>query len=189
MQVFACRVQSISPKMAVLTAPVSGSQGEWVTAHFQDLGIIRAQITRHLDYGFAVEIAATDEERAKLGAKINWIKKKTHEAVADKREHKRTLPRDPRSSLILPDGNKMGCFIIDMSMSGVAVSADVNPPIGTPLAIGSVIGRVVRHLEVGFAVKFLALQEAGAVEQSLVTEWSRSVGGPEAAAAPASVYV
>ncbi|HEV7718582.1 MAG TPA: PilZ domain-containing protein [Arsenicitalea sp.] len=189
-QVFACRVQSISPKMAVLTAPVCGSQGEWLTAHFPDLGIIRAQISRHLDYGFAVDIAGTDEERAKLGAKINWLKKRVHEAAPDKREHKRTMPRDPRSSLILPNGIKMGCFIIDISMSGVAVSADLNPEIGTPLAIGTVIGRVVRHLDVGFAVKFLALQEAATLEQALVTEWSQQRGEPDASTAVQSgIYV
>lgn len=169
-QVFACRVQSISPKMAVFTAPVSGAEGEWVTAHFEDLGIIRAQITRHVDSGFAMDIAASDEERARLGAKIDWVKRKVHNAAPDKREHKRLLPRDPRSSLILPNGGKMDCFIIDMSRSGVAISADLNPEIGTPLAIGSVIGRVVRHLDVGFAVKFMNLQDKDMLEQVLMKE-------------------
>jgi hypothetical protein len=170
-QVFACRVQSISPKMAVFTAPVSGAQGDWVTAHFQELGIIRAQITRHLDRGFAMDIVATDEERTKLGAKIDWVKKNTHEAVADKREHKRKLPRDPRSIIILPNGGKMNCFIMDMSRSGVAISADVDLDIGTPLAVGNVVGRVVRHLEVGFAIKFISLQDTTTLEQALQSDW------------------
>jgi hypothetical protein len=169
-QVFACRVQSISPKMAVFTAPVSGEEGEWVAAHFDDLGIIRAQITRHVDSGFAMDIAASDEERARLAAKIDWVKRKVHNAVPDKREHKRLLPRDPRSSLILPNGSKMNCFVIDMSRSGVAISADLNPEIGTPLAVGGVIGRVVRHLDVGFAVKFMNLQDKDRLEKVLMTE-------------------
>jgi hypothetical protein len=117
-----------------------------------------------------MDIAASQEERARLGAKIDWIKKKFHNAAPDKREHKRMLPRNPRSGLILPSGAKMDCFIIDMSRSGVAISADLNPEIGTPLAIGGVIGRVVRHLDVGFAVKFVSLQDTDTLEQVLVTE-------------------
>jgi hypothetical protein len=45
-----------------------------------------------------------------------------------------------------------------MSVSGIAVSADVQPQIGTPLAVGACIGRVVRPLPNGFAVKFVEPQ-------------------------------
>ena len=37
-------------------------------------------------------------------------------------------------------------------------AAEVRPPIGTPLAIGVCIGRVIRHLPDGFAVKFVKQQ-------------------------------
>jgi hypothetical protein len=37
----------------------------------------------------------------------------------------------------------------------VAVSAEIQPPTGTPLAIGACVGRVVRHFPNGFAVKFV----------------------------------
>lgn len=189
-QVFACRVQSISPKTAVITAPVSGNEGEWVTAHFEDLGILRAQISRHVDYGFAMEIAATDDERVKLGARIDWVKKKTFNAVPDKREFKRSLPRDPRSTLILPNGRTMECFIIDMSRSGAAVSADIYPEIGMPLAVGAIVGRVVRHLEVGFAVQFMSLQDTETLEASLNTRISLpSPSAPETCEATQKAYL
>jgi hypothetical protein len=58
----------------------------------------------------------------------------------------------------LADGTVHSCFIIDMSVSGVAVSAQLQPPIGMPLAIGACIGRVVRLLPDGFAVKFVETQ-------------------------------
>jgi hypothetical protein len=45
-----------------------------------------------------------------------------------------------------------------MSVSGVAVSAQLQPPIGMPLAVGACIGRVVRLLPDGFAVKFVEAQ-------------------------------
>jgi hypothetical protein len=60
------------------------------------------------------------------------------------------------------------CFIIDMSVSGAAVSADVQPEVGTPLAVGACIGRVVRHLELGFAVKFIEEQPREHLEKLVV---------------------
>ena len=56
---------------------------------------------------------------------------------------------------MLADGSTSGCFVIDMSVSGAAVSADLQPAIGTPLAVGAGVGRVVRHFREGFAVKFV----------------------------------
>ena len=53
------------------------------------------------------------------------------------------------------DGSRLGCFVIDMSVTGAAVSADVQPAIGSPLAIGRSVGRVIRHFREGFAVKFI----------------------------------
>jgi hypothetical protein len=41
-----------------------------------------------------------------------------------------------------------------MSVTGVAVSAEVQPPIGTALAVGACVGRVVRLLPEGFAIQF-----------------------------------
>ncbi len=61
----------------------------------------------------------------------------------------------------------MACFIIDMSPSGVAVSADYTPTIGQPLAIGRAVGRVARHLEVGFAVKFITPLQPDELEGAL----------------------
>ena len=45
-----------------------------------------------------------------------------------------------------------------MSIAGAAVSAEVQPPVGMPLAIGACIGRIVRLLPNGFAVKFVEKQ-------------------------------
>lgn len=166
-QVFACRLQSISPKMLVASAPVLGSIDEEVATHFDPFGAVRGNISRIVDGGFCVDIAGTDEDRDKLALKINWLKKRTFAGLGDKREHKRTMPRDPRSAVIFADGIVIPCLIIDQSASGVAVSADIDPEIGLPLAVGRVVGRVVRRLDVGFAVQFLAPQAPEMLEELL----------------------
>jgi hypothetical protein len=70
----------------------------------------------------------------------------------------RIIPADPHSTLTMADGATHGCFVIDMSVSGAAVSSPLQPQIGTPLAVGACIGRVVRLLPTGFAVKFVEPQ-------------------------------
>lgn len=155
--VYACRLCSISTRLLVAVGPVIGKEGELVSAHFDEFGIIRGRITRRLASGFVTDIIATDIERDKLGAKIEWQKKRVLSQVPDKREHKRFLPRDPRSMIVTADGTRIPCFIIDVSQSGVAVSAHFWPEIGTPMAVGKLVGRVVRYLDVGFAVEFIQL--------------------------------
>ena len=39
------------------------------------------------------------------------------------------------------------------------MSADIQPTVGTPLAVGSFVSRVVLHLANGFAVQFFQLQD------------------------------
>ncbi|MEO5805704.1 PilZ domain-containing protein [Devosia sp.] len=156
--VYACRLCSISTRLVVLVGPVDGKRGEKITAHFEEFGIIRGTIARRLDGGFAVDIDMDQAARDKLGAKIVWQKRRVHDQVADKREHKRIAPRDPRTQIVLADGQRLPCFVIDISSSGAAVSAESWPEIGTPMALGRLVGRVVRYLSVGFAIQFIELQ-------------------------------
>ncbi|MHA6299076.1 PilZ domain-containing protein [Devosia sp. CAU 1758] len=162
--VYACRLCSISTRMLVAVGPVVGKEGEVVSSHFNEFGILRGRITRRLASGFVTDLQLTDTERDKLGAKIDWHKKHVHAQVPDKREHRRILPRDPRSTIVLADGQKVSCFVIDVSRSGAAISAHYWPDLGTPMALGRVVARVVRHLEVGFAVQFIQPQEFDELE-------------------------
>lgn len=176
-QIFACRLQSISTTQIVASAPVLGCLAEGITVNFEPFGTLRGQVVRHVDGGFGMEIDADPEDRDKLASKIDWYKKRTFAGLTDKRKHRRFMPREPRSALILANGHVLPCLIIDMSASGAAVSADVDPPIGEPLAIGRVVARVVRRLEVGFAVRFLSELELETMEEMLRApdEWERAI--------------
>ena len=166
-QVFACRLQSISPQTMVASVPVAGTPGEDVSANFEPFGMLHGKVARLIDGGFSVSIEASAVDRALLAKRIAWYKRKTFDGLTDKREHRRVMPRDPRSTLVLADGTVIECLIIDMSRSGAAVSADIQPAIGTPLAVGTVVGRVVRWLEVGFAIQFTTEQDAQTLEERL----------------------
>ncbi|MDB5542371.1 MAG: hypothetical protein JWQ89_4098 [Devosia sp.] len=165
--VFACRLQSISPQMMVASAPVLGAPGEELSANFEPFGTIRGHIDRLIDGGFSMTIETSAEERTLLIKRIGWYKKRVFHGVADKRAHRRLMPRDPRSTILMADGSRLPCLIIDMSRSGAAISADIQPDFGTPLAVGRVLARVVRWLDVGFAVQFLTEQDTESLEDRL----------------------
>lgn len=166
-QVFACRLQSISPQLMVASAPVLGAPGEELSANFEPFGTVRGRVERLIDGGFSMAIETSAEERDLLIKRIGWYKKRVFHGVADKRVHRRVMPRDPRSTILFADGSRLPCLIIDMSRSGAALSADVQPDLGTPLAVGRVVARVVRWLDVGFAVQFLVEQEPESLEDRL----------------------
>jgi hypothetical protein len=73
--------------------------------------------------------------------------------------------------MILADGSIHGCFIIDISPSGAGISTEVQPPpIGTPLAIGACVGRVIRIFETGFAVKFIERQDIDDLSRRIIVQ-------------------
>lgn len=183
-QVFACRLQSISPRQVVAAAPVPGGIGERITVNFEPFGTVRGVVGRHIDDGFVMDIDCDDDDRWRLASKIAWYKKRTFAGVGDKRQHRRFMPREPRSAIVLSSGDVLPCLVIDLSASGAAVSADHAPEIGEPLAIGRVVSRVVRTLEVGFAVQFAAMQNQETVEELLRApdEWHRAMRIKEAEA-------
>jgi hypothetical protein len=72
------------------------------------------------------------------------------------------------STLTFASGDTASCLVMDMSATGVAVSADAVAPVGTVVAVGSVVGRVRRHFPEGFAVAFIAPQDVEQLETLLM---------------------
>jgi len=158
---FSCRVKKMSSGVIEIAGPVTGSIGEWVVVNFDRFGRFEGPIIRIIERGFAMRIVTTANDRKKIESKIAWIEKKS----TDKRQHERFVPRDPHSTLYLSDGNFMPCQIIDYSMSGAAVSADVSPELGTMLIVGKIIGQVIRQFPEGFAVKFYTLRSSRNIDE------------------------
>jgi hypothetical protein len=165
---FACRVVGMSPQEMVFAAPVVGAIGERVIAHIERFGKIDGRISRVMERGFVITIAATDEEREKLAAKIQWLEHHKNHDLPEGRKHGRIVPREPLSRLVLADGSRLSCLVMDMSISGAAVSADLVPEIGLPLAVGSVPGGVVRHFAEGFAIRFIETLNPKQLESLLI---------------------
>ncbi|KPG01062.1 pilus assembly protein PilZ [Rhodopseudomonas sp. AAP120] len=162
---FACRTSRVSPFRMIVDVPVVGRVGDSISSYFSDFGKLDGHISDTVPGGFLLELAVTRAMRERLSNQLTWLEKRQNDpAIIDSRQQARIVPACPHSSLIMADGSVHTCFVIDMSISGVAVSADVQPEVGTPLAVGGCVGRVVRHRPDGFAVKFTELQNRNELE-------------------------
>jgi hypothetical protein len=164
---FPCQVINMSPGGMALLAPVSGQPGERVIAYVDHVGRVEGHIARLFDNGFAMTISATTRKRDKLAAQLTWLANRHILNLPEDRRHGRIQPRNPMARLVLPNGVNLTCRIIDMSQSGAGVAAKERPAIGTIVSLGKVQGRVVRHLEDGFAVEFTRLQHPDFLEDDV----------------------
>jgi hypothetical protein len=146
---------------------MSGKIGGRVIAYIDHLGRLEGKITRVYQNGFATTIAATDRKRDKLAAQLTWLANRDILNLPEDRRHGRIVPRKPVTQLVMPNGVNITCRVIDFSLSGAAIATDQRPPLGVLVTIGKVQGRVVRHLEEGFAVEFTRLQHPDFLEESL----------------------
>jgi hypothetical protein len=162
---FPCQVLEMSPGDAVVIAPVAGLAGEKVIAYLDHLGRVEGGITDPIDGGFVMDIAASPRKRDKMAAQLTWLANKDVLNLPEDRRHERVVPDNRHSTVVLDDGRRYNCKIIDISLSGAAIELDVRPAMGTPVTLGRMRARVVRHFQNGVAVEFTSAQEMLTVVQ------------------------
>ena len=182
---FPCQVIEMSPGDAMIIAPISGIAGERVIAYIDHLGRIEGDITDVIDGGFKMDIVATSRKRDKMAAQLTWLANKELLNLPEDRRHERVVPDNRHSTVVLDDGRRYNCKIIDISLSGAAIELAVRPAMGTPVTLGRMRARVVRHFGDGVAVEFVSAQEMlTVVQQNLRVKESPS--GEGAAFSPRS---
>ena len=164
---FPCQVTDMSPGGMAVIAPVSGQVGERVIAYVDHVGRLEGVIARQFQNGFAMTVSATTRKRDKLAAQLTWLANRHILNLPEDRRHGRFTPRNPSARLILPNGLNVACRVIDLSASGAAIKTEHRPEIGALVTLGNATGRVVRHLEEGFAVEFTRLQHPDFVEENV----------------------
>lgn len=158
-----CTVLDMSPGDAAFICPARPRIGERIIAYIDHLGRIEGTVSALQEAGFAIQLIATDRKREKLAAQLTWIANKHELGLPEDRRHDRLTPRNTRTDLTLDDGQRYACRIIDLSLSGAAVDTDVRPALGTPVQLGHMRGRVVRHFQEGVAIEFTAVQSREAL--------------------------
>ena len=165
----ACRSTRVSPYRMIVDVPVVGRIGDRITSHFGEFGEFEGSISDSRNGSILLELEMTPERRQWMADKLAWLEMTRQDPqIQDARQDARFVPQVSHTTLTMADGKVSTCFIIDMSATGVAVSSEFQPAIGTPLAVGSLVGRVVRVFETGFAVKFVEKQTLNDLSRLIV---------------------
>lgn len=162
---FPCHSVEMSPGDAVVIAPVSGEPGERVIAYLDHLGRIEGPITEMIEGGFVMKIVSTPRKRELMAAQLTWLANKDLLDLPEDRRHERVVPDSRHSTIVLDDGRRYSCKIIDISLSGAAIEIDVRPAPGTMCSLGRMRARVSRYFENGIGVEFMSAQEMLSVVQ------------------------
>jgi hypothetical protein len=165
---FPCQVLEMSPGDAAVVAPIPGQVGEKVIAYLDLIGRIEGTVTAQMDGGFMMDVVASPRKRDKMAAQLTWLANKDILNLPEDRRHERVVPDNRHSTVVLDDGRRYNCKIIDISLSGAAIELAVRPAMGTPVTLGRMRARVVRHFPDGVAVEFASAQEMlNVVQQNL----------------------
>lgn len=162
---FPCQVIEMSPGDAVVIAPVIGQQDERIIAYIDHIGRLEGKVYQMIDGGFVMSVNASSRKREQLAAQLTWLANKDALNLVEDRRHERLVPDNRHSSLLLDDGRRYDCKIIDISLSGAAVEMDVRPALGTKATLGRMRARVIRHFDGGIGVEFSSVQEMLSVIQ------------------------
>ena len=166
-----CQLLEISPGDASLASPFCGQTGERVIVYLDNLGRLEGEIIERLDGRFVMSISASQRKRDRLADTLTWLANRHVLNLAEDRRHLRRTPKRSDATIALPDGATHACRVIDMSLSGAAVATALRPPIGSPVRLGRIGARVVRHFEDGIGIEFMRLMSDAAIEQTIERDY------------------
>ncbi|MEA3535091.1 PilZ domain-containing protein [Rhizobium sp. CC-YZS058] len=164
---FDCTAVDMSPGDVVLSCPVRPRNGERIIAYLDHVGRVEGAVSRLQDQSFVLQINATDRKREKLAAQLTWIANKHELGLPEDRRHDRLAPRRTLTQLTLESGEKYAARLLDLSLSGAAVDTEMRVPIGTPILVGTMKGRVVRVFQEGMAIEFTGIQSRESLREFL----------------------
>jgi hypothetical protein len=150
----ACQVLELTLEGAIFITSDVPPVGLAIVAYLEDLGRVEAVSGEAVPGGFKITYAATGSRLERLQQRITYLSER-EAGAPDQRRHPRFEPKDKHSSITLPDGRSYTCEVLDISVSGAGIKADVMPAMGTYLMVGKMKGRVVRYLDTGFAIEFV----------------------------------
>lgn len=165
---YPCQTVNISPGGALLIAPVKGEVGERVIAYLEHIGRIEGDIARLVPTGFALTIHAALRKRDKIASQLTWLANRQALGLPEDRRHERVSPRNAATVIRMENGREFQARIIDVSLSGAALSLTDNIPLGSGVTVGTTAGKVVRHFQGGIGIEFRLALSPDRFDENLV---------------------
>lgn len=157
----------ISETGLALLSETPAEEGDDIVVYPIGLGRLAGKVVRAFDGGMGVQFALAKGQREiireRLAAMLGGV---PYMRLSEKRTSFRIRYNIDTHARIDGQDKTIACTIKDMSRSGCLLKADSQPPLGAEVTVGTLRGRIVRHIEDGFAMEFhsAAAQAGGDVD-------------------------
>ncbi len=162
-----CEVTAIDPESALFLTDETLPEGTPLVAYIEEIGRVDGSAGEPGQKGFWVNFSFAENRRPRFERHLRWLIRRERGQAAAERRHTRYEPRDKSARFSLPGGREQACEVIDISLSGAGLRARMKPSIGSPVTLGRMKGRVVRHFQDGFAIEFLTPLERSDLDSAL----------------------
>lgn len=174
-----CEIVNISAGGALLASksPLHAPPklGEPVTVKIEGVGEFLAKVVRTAPEGFAVDYRAP---RAASAETADALMALLHRELNE--EDRRDTPRiryAAEAEVILSDGSRRACALLDISLTGASVEIDPKPELGAHLTVGRMRARVVRRHATGVGVVFTGpAQNLGSATEAAGADFAAPFG-------------
>lgn len=162
-----CEVTAIDPDSALFLLAGAPPEDTPVVAFIEEIGRVDGTVGEAADHGVWVNFNFAEGRQPRFIRHLRWLIRRDRGLAAAERRHTRYEPRNRAARFSLPGGREQACEVIDISLSGAGLRSLVKPSIGSPVTLGRMKGRVVRHFAEGFAIEFLTPLERNDLDSAL----------------------
>lgn len=151
---FPCQTVDMSVGGVALAAPVRGDIGARVVLYLDQIGRVEGRIVRLTDRGFALQMSLPLVKQEKIANQLTWLINRDSLGMPEDRRHERIVPYR-RHSILKVDGDREHVVkLIDLSVSGAAMSTSARAAIGAKALLGQTPGTIIRAFDGGLAIMF-----------------------------------
>ena len=150
-----CTVMDMSMGGVALRTEVDPTVGEAVIVALPQIGLLRGRVARVFAGGFAVAFEQGRAQRERVASYLTWVVASRLDPELEERAFERIVPFRRVVAISVAGKPTVAARIVDMSRSGVALTATATVSLGDPVTVGGTRAVVVRLLEGGFAARFV----------------------------------
>jgi len=148
-----CGIVDISAGGAGITCLEMPPLETYVVLYIDTFGRFEAVVTRVIGGVLGLRFVCSDAKRKRL---VDQLTLSVGGEAADRPvlRKERRVRVSPISFFTRISGDRIGCEVIDISLTGASLKTDTRPPIGEMILIGQMAARVVRQHDQGVGITF-----------------------------------
>jgi hypothetical protein len=153
-----CRIINLSAGGAGVECDEPPPLNAFVVLYVDGFGRFDCVATRYVKGELGLRFVCKEAKRRRLVEDLTSFVQTGITRKTRLRAHRR-LPSDTATHFTRANGATAPCQVMDISLQGLSLCTDLQPPIGEIISLGVCHGRVVRHLDSGIAIQFVHTSE------------------------------